>query len=67
MMNLREYEGKKVIIESTNRKIYRGIINDYVYPEDNENGKESIIIDATNYDYPMEFYVEDIKTIEIIE
>ncbi|WP_273478499.1 hypothetical protein [Ignavigranum ruoffiae] len=65
-MQLKEYWGKKVFLESKNGKIFRGKVSDYVYPEDNENGKESIIIDSVGYEFPYEFYENDIKKIEII-
>lgn len=67
MMSLRKYEGKKVVLESIENKIYRGTIGDYIYPESNENGKESIVIDAVGYKYPIEFNEEEIKTIEVIK
>ena len=65
-MNLKQFWEHRVIIESINRKIYRGVVSEYIFPEDNENGKESIIVDAVGYGNPMEFYEKDIKSIEII-
>lgn len=65
-MNLFKYEGKNVIIETTDNQIFRGIVGDYVYPADNENGKESIIIDAIGKQFPVELYESDIKSIVIV-
>lgn len=65
-MSLKKYWEKKVIIESFDKDIYRGFVSDYVYPEDNENRKESIIIDAEGYGYPLEFQEDEIKSIEVM-
>ncbi|UPQ85221.1 hypothetical protein M0R79_06065 [Ignavigranum ruoffiae] len=66
-MRIKKVWGKKVIIESADGKIFRGKVTDYIYPEDNENDKESIIVDAIGHLYPYEFYEDDIIKIEIIE
>lgn len=66
-MELIKFINRKVIIQTFDDKIFRGMINDYIYPEDNENEKESIIIDAIGYDFPYEFYEDDIKSIEIMK
>ena len=66
-MSLKKYWEKNVVLISKNNKLYKGMVNDYVYPEDNENGLESIIIDAIGYEYPMEFYEDEIKSIEIVK
>lgn len=42
-----------------------GKVSDYVYPEDNENGKESIVVDFPD-GTAQEFYEEDIKRISVI-
>lgn len=65
MMNLIPYYNKTVNIVSTDGKVYIGKVSDYIYPEDNETGKESIIIDTPGGDY-IEFDEEDIKTITVI-
>ncbi len=66
-MQLARYDGKNVVIETTNGQVFRGKIGDYVYPEDNENRKESIIIDAIDQPHPIELWESDIKTIDIIK
>ena len=43
-MNLIDYEGKKVKITDTRKRIWEGKVTDYIYPEDNEPEVESIII-----------------------
>ena len=45
-MNLKQYYGKKVKIVADNDKVFLGTVNDYFYPDDNENGKESIVVDT---------------------
>lgn len=64
-MELENFYGKKVNIISTNGKSFVGTVNDYFFPDDNESGKESIVIDTLNGD-AIEFTEEDIETITII-
>lgn len=65
-MNLKQYYGKKVKIVADNDKVFLGTVNDYFYPDDNENGKESIAVDTIE-NQAIEFYEEHIKKIEIIK
>lgn len=60
-MNLRQYVGEYVIVEFKNGQIRRGQITDYFFPEDNENDKESVIIDEC-----IEFYEDDIVSIALL-
>ena len=55
-MNLVDFYGENVKITAVNGNVYTGVVEDYIYPEDNENGKESIIV---------EFYENDIFSIEL--
>ncbi len=64
-MNLKEFYGKNVVITSINNKVFNGIVDDYFYPEDNDNGKESIVV-TTEDGTPREFYEENITKIMII-
>lgn len=59
-MELHEFYGKRVKVEAKNGKTLEGEVNDYCYPEDNDNGKESIIIDTSNSP-PIGFYESDIN------
>ncbi len=63
-MELKKYYNKKVHIVSDEGKIFEGVVSDYIYPEDNESEKESIVIDSSN-GIPIELYESDIKTIQI--
>lgn len=63
-MKLLKYYNKKVKILCENDLVFEGWVNDYIYPEDNENEKESIIIDTIDGKI-IEFYEKDILTIEI--
>ena len=65
MMNLKNYYGKKVKLIDASGKSWEGIIRDYIYPEDNYNFKESIVMDVDNIG-PIEFYKDDINQIEIV-
>lgn len=65
-MNLKQYYGKKVKIVAENSKIFLGRVNDYFYPDENESGKESIVVDTIE-NQAIEFYEEHIKEIEIIK
>ena len=61
-MNLLEFYECMVEITGTDKRKAIGKVSDYVYPEDNENGKESIIVDFPD-GTAQEFYEEDIKSI----
>ena len=64
-MGLNDYYGQTVHIVSTNGKEFEGKVTDYFYPEDNENGKESIAIDNEDGTI-VEFYEEDITSIVVL-
>lgn len=64
-MNLLQYYNHKVLVESSNERLIQGSVTDYFYPEDNENGMESIAIKDQNGEY-VELYESDIKSIEIV-
>jgi len=67
-MELRKLEGKRVRLISTDGEIFEGRIEDYVFPEDNEpEGVESITLyDCPQRSYPIEFYANKIRFIEVI-
>ena len=65
-MNLLRFLHEKLKIVSVNGRTFTGIINDYFYPDDNDNGKESIVMD-TDTGLCIEFYEDDIQTAEIIK
>jgi len=62
-MKLKEFYNKKVNIVTNEGTAFSGVVTEYFYPEDNESGKESIVIDSSDGD-AVEFYEEDIKTIK---
>ena len=63
-MELTQYCGEKVNIIATNGRFFSGIVDDYIFPEDNESGLESIILKTKDSFY--EFTSEDIEKIDII-
>lgn len=46
MMNLQTYYGKNVTVFTTDGQAFTGRVDDYFYPEDNENGEESIVLNT---------------------
>ena len=62
-MDLKKYYEKDVIISDFGGNAFYGYIDEYIYPEDNENGKESIII-KTNSGAFVEFTENDIAFIQ---
>ena len=66
-MNLKKFYNTKVnnIITNTGMK-FDGVVTDYFHPDENETGKESIVIDSSNGSV-IEFYEDDIKEIENFE
>ncbi len=67
-MNLIDYEEKLVRIKTINNNIFEGVVTDYIYPEDDENILEMIILDVDgDGEKFIGFYEKDIDSIEIIE
>lgn len=64
-MKLIEYEGKKVRIVDIDGDVFEGVVSDYIYPDEDDTGLESIVIDCV--EGPFEFWEKDIKTIEVIQ
>ncbi len=63
-MSLKEYYEENVTIVTVSGVIFRGFVDDYVFPEDNEDGEESIILNTKNGEY-LEFNKDTIKEIII--
>ena len=63
-MELKQYYEKYVIITAINGETFIGLVDDYFFPEDNENGEESIVV--TTSDGLVEFTSNDIEKITII-
>ena len=61
-MKLKRFYNKKVNIVTKEGIAFSGVVTEYFYPEENESGKESIVIDSSSGN-PVEFYEEDIKII----
>ena len=64
-MDLKQFYNKEVVIVSVNGQVFEGKVNDYIYSDENNLGKESVILDAKNGDI-IEFTEEDIASIEIV-
>ena len=62
-MNLKNYYGKHVIITTYKGRVFTGSVDDYFYPEDNEDGLESIGL--TTSDGAYEFNKNSIESIKI--
>lgn len=68
-MELINYEGKKVRIVDVDGVVFEGKVTDYVYPDEDNTGLESIIIDCINGPLsgkPVEFWENDIKSIRVV-
>ena len=63
-MSLKEYYGQTVKIIAVNGRTFLGVVDDYFFPDDNEDGLESIVV--TTSGGLFEFKEDDIETIEII-
>ena len=62
IMDLKRYYDKTVLITTVKGKVFSGKVNDYFYPDDNESGLESIVIDTPDGSI-IEFTEENIETI----
>ena len=61
-MNLKSFYGKTVTIVDVNNQTFTGVVDDYFFPEDNENGEESIILKTADSEF-IEFRNSDINKI----
>lgn len=50
-------------IVSNEGTAFSGVVTEYFHPDENDSGRESIVIDTSSGEC-VEFYEEDIKTIE---
>ena len=65
-MKLSEYENKCVVVETTDREIFKGIVGDYVDSFDSPNGKEMIILDIPRVDNPIGIFCDEIMRISVV-
>lgn len=47
-MKLKRFYNKKVNIVTKEEIAFSGVVTEYFYPEENESGKESIVIDSSS-------------------
>lgn len=62
-MKLKQFYNKKVNIVSDEGTAFSGVVTEYFHPDENDSERESIVIDTSSGEC-VEFYEEDIKTIE---
>lgn len=65
MNSLSKYDGERVRIKDTDGKIWEGLVLLYDYPDDNDNGVESLTVEISSTRI-YEFYPDDIAEIEVI-
>lgn len=65
-IDLISFDGKKVHIICDDGQVFDGFVSCYVYADENDNNKDSIIVDVFDGS-TIEFYQEDIKSITIIK
>lgn len=63
-MTLKSFYGKRVTVVCDNEQTFRGVVDDYFFPEDNENGEESIILKTSDYEF-IEFTSSEINEIKL--
>ena len=63
---LKSFYGKNVTIIASNGNVYFGFVDDYFFPEDNEDNEESIVLKTSSSEF-IEFSAEDIESISISE
>lgn len=62
-MTLKSFYGKQVTVVCDNGQTFSGVVDDYFYPEDNDNGEESIILKTINCEF-VEFTSGEINEIK---
>ena len=65
-MDLKQFCGKEVTIITVDGQLLCGVVDDYFFPEDNENGKESIVV-KTIRSKCIEVSSDDIEKITVDE
>ena len=66
-MEFAKYEGRTVVVEATNQKIFRGKVTDYLRAEFGETDVDSIVVRDVNSGQLIEMTEAEIKTIDIIK
>ena len=61
---LEKFFGKDVIIITEDNETFYGVVDDYIFPEDNEDNKESIILSTPKHEL-IEFKESEITIITI--
>lgn len=65
---MKEYYGHTVTIIDKNGKSWTGYVDEYILPEDNESGKEAIVVDfPSERNRYVQFEKKDIKSIKIVD
>ena len=57
--------GKEVMLDTIGGQVFIGRVVDYFFPEDNEHGKESIVLKTKDNDH-IELTEETIEKIDIV-
>lgn len=63
-MTLKSFYGKQVTVVCDNNQTFSGVVDDYFFPEDNDNGEESIILKTTDSEF-VEFTASEINEIKL--
>lgn len=63
-MTLKSYYGKQVTVICDDGQVFNGVVDDYFFPEDNDNGEESIILKTTDSGF-VEFTASEIDEINL--
>jgi len=66
-MDFAKYEGRTVVVEATNKKIFRGKVTDYLRAALGETDVDSIVIRDMISGQLIEMTEAEIKTIDIIK
>lgn len=63
-MSLKIYYGKNALIYTANDTYLKGVVEDYFFPEDNEDNRKSIVI-STRSGEIIELNEDDIMSISV--
>ena len=65
-LDLKLFDGKEVVVVSKGGRIFYGKVRAYFYPDENNHGVESIVLETKNNSL-IEFTEDDIASIEIVQ
>lgn len=66
-MDIKKFYDCNVKLYTNDGRYFIGLVTEYYYADENENGMQSVVLDCPVFDEPVEIYEDNIADIEIYE